>query len=82
MSRKITIPKCPYCGKEYRVGDYDISRLVSMVTGTGGSDVTIRCKECDRDYKVSCNIRNVECFRTGINTALNVINKYKSESEE
>ena len=59
MSRKITMPKCPYCEKEkeYRVGDYDTSRLVSMATGTDGSDVTIRCTRCDRDYKVSCNIR-------------------------
>lgn len=27
-------------------------------------------------------IRDIECFRAGINTALNVINKYKVESEE
>jgi len=59
MSRKITMPKCPYCGKEkeYRVGDYDTSKLVSMAIGTGGNDVTIRCTECDKDYKVSCSIR-------------------------
>lgn len=59
MSRKITMPKCPYCGKEkeYRLGDSDTSRLVSMATGTGRSDVTIRCTGCDKDYKVSCNIR-------------------------
>ena len=59
MSRKITMPKSPYCGKEkeYRMGDYDTSRLVSMATGTSGSDVTIRCTRCDKDYKVSCNIR-------------------------
>lgn len=60
MSRKITMPKCPYCGKEkeYRIyGDYDTSSLVSMATGRGGSDVTIKCVECGKDYKVSCNIR-------------------------
>lgn len=59
MSRKITMPKCPYCGKEkeYLLGDYDTSKLVSLVTGTGGSDVTVRCTGCDKDYKVSCNIR-------------------------
>lgn len=27
-------------------------------------------------------IRDVECFRAGINIALNVIDKYKAESEE
>ena len=53
------MPKCPYCGKEkeYRVDDVDTSYLVSMATGTGSSDVTIRCAECGKDYKVSCNIR-------------------------
>lgn len=59
MSRKITMPKCPYCGKkkEYHISDYDTSKLVSMATGTGSSDITIRCVECGKDYKVSCNIR-------------------------
>ena len=59
MSRKITMPKCPYCGKEkeYRISDYDTSKLVSMARGIGGSDVTIICTGCDKDYKVSCNIR-------------------------
>lgn len=59
MSRKITMPKCPYCGKEkeYRVGDIDTSKLVSMVTGWGSSNVTIKCVECGKDYKVSCTIR-------------------------
>lgn len=59
MSRKITMPKCPWCGKEkeYRLGDYDTSSLVSMATGTGSSDVTIRCMACGKDYKVSCHIR-------------------------
>ncbi len=53
------MPKCPYCGreKEYRLGDVDTSKLVSMATGTGGSDAIIRCIECGNDYKVSCNIR-------------------------
>lgn len=59
MSRKITMPKCPYCGKEkeYHISDYDTSKLVSMATGRSDSDVTIKCTECGKDYKVSCNIR-------------------------
>lgn len=59
MGRKIAMPKCPYCGKEkeYRVGDYDTSRLVSMAMDTSSSDTTIRCTECGNDYKVSCSIR-------------------------
>ena len=59
MSRKITMPKCPYCGreKEYRVDDYDTSKLVSMANGTIYNDVVIRCTGCGEDYKVSCSIR-------------------------
>ena len=59
MSRKVAMPKCPYCGKEkeYHISDYDTSKLVSMATGTGSSDVTIRCAECGKNYRVSCNIR-------------------------
>jgi len=34
------------------------------------------------EIKVNDNIRDVECFKAGINAALNVINKYSSESEE
>lgn len=32
--------------------------------------------------EIDGHIRDVECFTAGINTALNVINKYKAESEE
>ena len=53
------MPKCPYCQEEvqYRVGDYDTSQLVKMATGTGSSDVTIKCKSCGKDYRVTCSIR-------------------------
>ena len=59
MSRKITMPKCPYCGKEkeYKLGEYDTSKLVSLAVGVIVSDVTIRCAGCGKDYKVSCSIR-------------------------
>lgn len=32
--------------------------------------------------EINDNIRDVECFKAGINAALNVINKYSSESED
>ena len=32
--------------------------------------------------EIDGHIRDVECFRAGINTALNIIDKYKAESEE
>ena len=31
--------------------------------------------------EINGHIRDVECFRAGINVALNVINKYKNEGE-
>ena len=32
--------------------------------------------------EINGHIRDVECFRAGINTALNIIDKYEAESEE
>ena len=57
--KRISMPKCPYCQEEvrYKVGDYDTTQLVKMATGTGSSDVTIKCKGCGKDYRVTCSIR-------------------------
>lgn len=57
--RKISMPKCPYCKVEvqYKLGDYDTNKLVRLATGTGSSDVTIKCKSCGKEYRVTCNIR-------------------------
>ena len=59
MSRKITMPKCPYCGKEqeYKIWDYNTNKLVGMATGTGSSDVVLQCDNCGNKYRVSCSIR-------------------------
>jgi len=32
--------------------------------------------------EINGHIRDAECFRAGINVALNIINKYKAEGEE
>ena len=57
--RKVSMPKCPYCQAEvqYKLGDYDTNQLVKMATGTGSSDVTIKCKCCGKTYRVTCSIR-------------------------
>ena len=57
--RRISMPKCPYCQKEvkYDIWDYDTNQLVKMATGTGSSDVTIKCKGCGKNYRVTCSIR-------------------------
>ena len=59
LYRRISMPKCPYCQEEmrYNVGDYDTAQLVKMATGTGSSDVRIKCKGCGKDYRVTCSIR-------------------------
>ena len=57
--RRIHMPKCPYCQEEmrYNIGDYDTGQLVKMATGTGSSDVIVKCKGCGKDYRVTCSIR-------------------------
>lgn len=57
--RKIHYPKCPYCGYEVeeKIHSYNYSRLVGMATGTGSSDVVIKCEKCQKEYRVTCNIR-------------------------
>ena len=57
--RRISMPKCPYCGKEvqYKLDDVDTRKLVGLATGTGSSDVIIKCKRCGESYRVTCSIR-------------------------
>lgn len=57
--RRISMPKCPYCGKEvrYKLDDVDTNKLVGLATGTGSSDVIIKCKGCGEAYRVTCSIR-------------------------
>ena len=33
------------------------------------------------NFEINGHIRDVECFRAGLNTALNVIDKYKGDKE-
>ena len=72
--------------------------LVSAIkNGTRHETVTEfadRCRECGREkvldkirseieqIEINGHIRDVECFRAGINIALNIIDKYKAESED
>ena len=59
LYRRISMPKCPYCQEEmqYNLSDYDTDKLVGLATGTGSSDVIVRCRGCGKDYRVTCSIR-------------------------
>ena len=56
--RKITMPKCPYCGQEveYKIGTYNTIKIVNLATGGGSSDVVINCDSCNKDFRVTCHI--------------------------
>lgn len=46
------------------------------------NDVLNKIRAEIENTEIVGHIRDVECFNAGINVALNVINKYKAESEE
>ena len=60
------------------ITDKDCDRLCKALDNENVLDKIIG--EIDQ-IKINGNIRDVECFRAGINTVLNIINKYKAESE-
>lgn len=58
--RTITMPKCPYCGKEHtnqRPNNSNWGYLVGLATGHGSSDVILKCEYCGEKYRATCNIR-------------------------
>lgn len=48
----------------------------------GESDTLDQIETEIEQIEINGHIRDVECFRAGINTALNVISKYKKEKEK
>ena len=48
----------------------------------GKSDVLDNLRAEIEEIEINGHIRDVECFSAGINTVLNVIDKYRAESEE
>jgi hypothetical protein len=58
--RTITLPKCPYCNIRFSncsPSNYEWQKLVGLATGSGSSNIKIKCENCGRDYRVKCNIR-------------------------
>lgn len=58
--RRISMPRCPYCGITHcnvTPSNTNWGKLVSMATGTGSSDVKLKCECCGREYRVTCSIR-------------------------
>jgi hypothetical protein len=48
----------------------------------GKNDVLDKIRSDIESIEINGHIRDVECFSAGINTVLNVINKYRDESGE
>ena len=48
----------------------------------GKSDVLDNLRAEIEEIEINGHIRDVECFSAGINTVLNVIDKYRAEREE
>ena len=58
--RTITMPKCPYCNYKHSncsPSNHNWSKLVGMATGTGSTDVKLKCENCGEYYRVKCNTR-------------------------
>ncbi len=71
IAKKHCLPSCD--DKTLRKTFYEM-----ILKGTPLDEI----KDEIEQIKINDDIRDVECFRAGINAALNVINKYNSESEE
>lgn len=61
------------------ITDKDCDRLCKALDN---EDVLDKIRADIEQIEINGHIRDVECFRAGINTALNIIDKYKEESEE
>ena len=70
-------------GKTYCVETliYTVERLTKDVKASAEYHrlVLNKIKEEIEQVEINGHIRDVECFRAGINTALNVIDKYKTK---
>jgi hypothetical protein len=71
-------------GKTYCVETliYTVERLTKDVKASAEHhrQVLKQIKEEIEQVEINGHIRDVECFRAGINTALNVVDKYVAES--
>lgn len=68
-----------YIEKKMSIIDY-----INSYTNEGviaADDVLGQIRTEIEQIEINGHIRDVECFRAGINTALNAINKYKAGSE-
>ena len=60
----------------------DLIEVIKAIPSAEPSDVLDKIRDEIEQIEINGYIRDVECFSTGINTALNVINKYRKEVSE
>lgn len=63
------------------ISDYDTA-LQMGIEALEQEPILDKIKTEMEQIEINGHIRDVECFRAGINVALNIINKYKVESED
>ena len=57
--------------------DITLQKIVEQAVNNTLDNITAEIEQIE----INGHIRDAECFNAGINTALNVIKKYKAESE-
>jgi hypothetical protein len=59
-----------------------INRVIKALEQQPKTDVLDKIRAEIEQIEINGNLRDVECFNAGMNAALNVIDKYKAESED
>lgn len=74
------IDELDYCGYDSYYGDYR-DDIVAEIKKRMREPTLDKIKAEIEQTEINGYIRDVECFRAGINVALNVIDKYKAGNE-
>jgi Zn finger protein HypA/HybF involved in hydrogenase expression len=62
--------------------DVDMEAFDMAIKALKQNSILDKIKAEIEQIEINGHIRDVECFRAGVNVALDVIDKYKAESEE
>lgn len=65
----------------YIQGKYDALRELKIVNNSNTNEVLDKIRAEIEQVEINGCVRDVECFRAGLNTASKIIDKYKAERE-